>query len=508
MSQSLLAFDTDRIKSYVFATDMLKEIRGASSILDHLNRKKMGTIVGGKRYYAHGGGGLFLVETAVVEDVILRVQRVYAERTGGAATITGVSVELPADFDAQTDDVREWWKLLGYRLKAAKARNRDYQTSVSHPLFRPGDTDGHFYATATGEEQQLISRVSRLKREENARLKHEWKKAKEQERPERFEDIALVSTPQNYFGLMVADGDSLGQVLERCTTLTEIKALAESIFQTLKEVMQQAAKDCALESNHYDILLLGGDDLVVALPVQKALDFAMRVSENFTMQMQQAIRSNPNLPERLANERFTLSTAVVWAHTSFPFGTWYDLAENALKFTKQQRAIRQQTSENAIEPLINFLVVSSANHLKFENYYEKVLTRKHEAKHEQIIRTMRPYTVSDLRKLVAYRKGQLRNIPRSKLEALRQSVFQPTYQQAMLDALRVLVHWRSEKGKEAVQQLIRERMDDKGSLLFPFIKTEAADEFDEDETMTTYQTPLADLAELWDFLPGGDEDAA
>lgn len=38
MSKTLVALDTDHIKRYVFATNKLKEIRGASSILDHLNR--------------------------------------------------------------------------------------------------------------------------------------------------------------------------------------------------------------------------------------------------------------------------------------------------------------------------------------------------------------------------------------------------------------------------------------------------------------------------------------
>ncbi len=40
VSQSLIAFDTDHIKGYVFGTNRLKEIRGASSILDRLNREK------------------------------------------------------------------------------------------------------------------------------------------------------------------------------------------------------------------------------------------------------------------------------------------------------------------------------------------------------------------------------------------------------------------------------------------------------------------------------------
>ena len=38
MELSLIAFDTDHIKRYVFATEKLKEIRGASSLLDYLNR--------------------------------------------------------------------------------------------------------------------------------------------------------------------------------------------------------------------------------------------------------------------------------------------------------------------------------------------------------------------------------------------------------------------------------------------------------------------------------------
>ena len=36
---SVLSFDTDRIKKYIFATSKLKEIRGASALLDSLNRE-------------------------------------------------------------------------------------------------------------------------------------------------------------------------------------------------------------------------------------------------------------------------------------------------------------------------------------------------------------------------------------------------------------------------------------------------------------------------------------
>ncbi|NJN68124.1 MAG: hypothetical protein HC884_16135 [Chloroflexaceae bacterium] len=516
MSQSLLSFDTDRIKSYVFASDLLREIRGASNLLDELNREKLPQLVlgdragePGKTWYSAGGSGLFVVETAEVEEMIHRVQQAYAEQTGGAATITGVAVELPPVFQVQTDDIRPFWKLLGYRLKAAKTRNRDYQASVSHPLFRPGETDGSCYATDEDDEGQPISRASLLKSNRNRRLRDDREK-RGKPLPEDFAEIARASIPQNYFALMVADGDSLGQTLEQCETLPEIVAFSRCMHQTLTEVVKQAAQNLAIQSRHHDVLLQAGDDLVVALPAHQALAFAKQVAEQFTAQMQQAARQDDTLPRFLADCPPTLSTAVVWSHVKFPFGAWRSIAESALAFTKQQRAARLQANPRATEPLINFLVVSSANHLEFKDYYNSVLVWKHETCYEQIVRTMRPYTVSGLQRLVACRQKTLRNIPRSKLEALRQAVFQPTYQQAMLDALRVLVHWRSETGKQAVQNLVSSSMEEmgaSGNMLFPFIKTEAPDEFDEDEMMQTYRTPLADLAELWDFLPGGGEDA-
>ncbi|HLC15822.1 MAG TPA: hypothetical protein VJL89_06310 [Thermodesulfovibrionia bacterium] len=41
MNRVIASFDTDRIKEYVFSTGILKEIRGASTLLDELNRKEM-----------------------------------------------------------------------------------------------------------------------------------------------------------------------------------------------------------------------------------------------------------------------------------------------------------------------------------------------------------------------------------------------------------------------------------------------------------------------------------
>ncbi len=516
MSKSLISFDTDRIKNYVFATDTLKEIRGASHLLDYLNREKMKNIVGGTCYYAHGGSGLFCIETDRVNDVIQQVQRMYREQTGGAASITGVAVELPNGFDENHDNVQLLWKLLGYRLKAEKARNQEYITTVTHPLLHFGESDGNFYATDIAsaidadEGQYLISRVSRLKQKENIRVKIKNYQAGRAQ-PERFDDIAKASTPQNYFALMVADGDGLGQVLDKCDTLPQIAALATCIHETLTTLVKQVAEQLGIEEKQHDVLLLGGDDLVVALPADKALAFAMQVTEQFTDQMKCALQGSGILPSNIVNKPFTLSTAVVWAHTKFPFGAWHSIAESVLKFAKTERAKRLQKDPNNTKPLINFLVISSANHLDFSDYYGNVFTYNigddpRTGSKQKVVRTMRPYTVADLQRLVDYRQKALRSMPRSKLESLRKAVFQSSLHQAMLDSLRVLVHWRGGKTREAVRNLLLESTTNNADILrsFPFVRTESPDPFDDEETIITYRTPLADLAELWDFIPPGE----
>src|SRR5487761_1722172 len=113
VSRSLIAFDTDHIKGYVFGTNKLKEIRGASSILDKLNRVE--TVEVAKSFdaetiYAHGGSALFIVDSQRAEALGKAVQRLYHERTGGGASITYAVQDIPGD-DSQP--IMAAWQLPG-----------------------------------------------------------------------------------------------------------------------------------------------------------------------------------------------------------------------------------------------------------------------------------------------------------------------------------------------------------------------------------------------------------
>ncbi len=103
MRKSLVALDTNHIKGYVFGTDKLKEIRGASSLLDLLNRKRMVDLAYSldssfkkeQIIYANGGSGLFVVDEDKADYFCQQVQQAFKNVSGDGASITCFVQELP-----------------------------------------------------------------------------------------------------------------------------------------------------------------------------------------------------------------------------------------------------------------------------------------------------------------------------------------------------------------------------------------------------------------------------
>src|SRR3954469_14147310 len=90
----LAVVGTQRVKGYVFASPILRETRGASLLLDRLNRRETKTILdqmGGRSVYLGGGSGRALFESRErAEEFALRVQALYREQAWSAR----VSVEV------------------------------------------------------------------------------------------------------------------------------------------------------------------------------------------------------------------------------------------------------------------------------------------------------------------------------------------------------------------------------------------------------------------------------
>lgn len=531
MPKSLLAFDTDRIKSYVFATVKLKEIRGASAILDELNRVAMVDTVEkmeGHKIYANGGSGLFILDSNRAEEARAAVEKLYRQETG-TASITGASVELPSNYK-DGDNIQPYFQTLGYRLRAAKDSKPGSAALVTHPYLRFCDSCGTEYAeeeyTESGETVLLCTSCVRKRAEDSAikeaihriikdvvanrpvskiglwptlipgLAEQNYKYLEGYDRPDDFETLAKISTPRNYIGLIYADGDSMGRELEKLRSETDFRDFSDTVDSGIYQAVATAVtKHLQPAGNQkfwpFDILMLGGDDLVMVTPADKVLDVGLTIMEQF---------SNVTGGKRL-------SVGIAIAHANYPFGQLRALAENTLKFAKKEGAKRRQAGQQWKGGLLNFVVVSSANHLEFGEYYNADLTGYADVSDAQgnkpanLFRTLRPYNATNFRKLLDIARSEpISKMPRGKLQQLRQSLFK-SKNQAMIDGLTILFHWHSEKQREAIQKIVYEEFNNQPEHgpMFPWYQVGPKSE-------PQFYTPLLDLIEIFNFVSGGKQE--
>lgn len=169
--------------------------------------------------------------------------------------------------------------------------------------------------------------------------------------------------------------------------------------------------------------------------------------------------------------------------TNFHLRFFLHLTESALKFAKTEGVKRGERG------LINFLAVSNANHLDFGKFYKSDLV--FEDNTLKVIRSRRPYTPDALKQLLKAR-ADMKDAPRTKIQQLRQAVFQPSHAKASLESILALSHWRNREQRKYFINMLREFLEEgEGTWIFPWTKRN-----------NELRTPFADLAEIYDFTEG------
>ncbi|MBA2394155.1 MAG: hypothetical protein H0V70_15615, partial [Ktedonobacteraceae bacterium] len=498
MGLSLIAFDTDHIKRYVFGTEKLKEIRGASSLLDSLNRivmTKLANEYDAQPVYANGGSGQFIVATERADLFGKEVQQKYLAVTGGGASITFVSIPLPEHIvDISDDDIMDTFELLQWHLQEEKLHSPEIFALASHPFLRLCDSCGTEYADAQKESKDVIRdaddldeqycSICQLKRVRDKKIKRliersiqvtkAGKKTRDDEylwdqiissldamgydlpedidRPNDFNAFSNFKGAKNYLGLIYADANNMGRAIEHHRSLAARKEFAETIdkaiytsvctaiFRHLKindhlKPVDQRSDDLLHPIFPFDILLMGGDDICMVVPASAAMDVALTIAETF---------------RRETHEEHTLSVGVVLAPVTYPFGFLREMAESNLKFAKKAgadvNAQARKSSTTIDDTRINFMIVTGSSSSNFSSIYNTIYRRQDEALHQEFHATLRPYAPESLHILLnAIRGKEGANLGRSKLHQIREAVFQMNLTTSVIDGLTVLRNWREKQ---------------------------------------------------------------
>ena len=454
----LVQIDVPSIKSYVFGTDPLNEVRGASAWLDRLNRYEMERVLDEhletadlETIYANGGSAQFIVrrcDADIVESACRRMVRFVRDRTGGEVRPAYGIAPLPdGGYRGAVDRAH-------FQLRCRRGFGGGCHSASTLPAIMECGSASHLpaarFADHGAEGVTMLSAASHRKAREGreSRAGAVWSMWMEhlasagpwpprEEWPAlRCADMTAIgdrSSRRNYVGVVYADGNAMGKIVqaldspETCRHFSEIvdESIREACFSGLDAVMNTDVKyirdsidrDDRPPPLPADILLLGGDDLLVALPADRALDFAWHVTgefERLTRAKIEAVQDDGArrfFREHRGDNGFTISCGVAIVRSTYPFYLALDLATDLLQNAKRGPNAMNGKRDTA---RIDFHVVAGANSLDLQDVRRTTYHTASEAP-----RTLRPLTRSQLQEVrAAVRELRSANFPRSKLHEL------------------------------------------------------------------------------------------
>lgn len=469
----LVAFDTDRIKQYLFSTNKLKEIRGASALLVELNEENEGHLGQTEEVardncpqletvYAGGGGALFITPSETdAQKVIAAVEKLYRQRTA-VASITGECLPLaPATrqqgFGSRVQDVM-------HLVKRNKARKAEMPLLPVEFYFHICDACGQHPAASRQRDEEgrdrLVCRACLIK---HRSVPGDWRRE-----PNDFEQLGALSKPFGYLGFLYADGNQMGSRLSALATTEAYTHFSRGVRDLLKNAIGRAVR---IQGLRHDLipcieLLLGGDDLLLVTTADLALPIAIEMARLFEHNSRQLLME-VGLP---VDPPLTLAIGVVLAHVDYPIAEFHRVSELRLHSAKR-RCFELGYATGAID----FEVITSAvGHEDERPYHNK-----------------RPYPLSELDMLLDHaRKFKDVSFPTSQLQTMYESLYLPK-NIATLASIAALARMRSQPRKA-----MRDFFLWSGSLALHHLPPWSVPTFPSDKSPLT---AMGDLVEIYPF---------
>ncbi len=338
--------------------------------------------------------------------------------------------------------------------------------------------------------------------------------------PNDLNDIAKASDPDSYIAFIYADGNNMGAYLENIETPAQYRQFSERVF-----VAMQAAAFKALEKLEpikvedeegkryvfpFEIVSIGGDDLLIIVPGSKAFEVVKSIGENFDNVFQSKTRftgtDNLSKSQRYnakgwaskqdKQPEFSMSLGFVIAEAHTPIAFLEHLADRLLKSAKSKAKTLIKEDVGYRGGTVDFLVLKSISMItsNLSDFRKKFYMTDTENS-----LTMRPFTLHELEGFIKtiedFKKGKF---PRSQLYQLRESL-KLGRATSTLDYLYFRSRLDSEDGKRLQNQIEHywRSASDKNNNSGPWYAIPQQSEKDK----ICYETLLFDLIEAYDFIP-------
>lgn len=525
-----------KVKEYLLETNKIKEIRGASTILDKINREIIPNKID-KEYikecivYA-GGGNVLLVASKGKkgEEISKEIEEIYEDSTILAQNVA-ISKEVSL-FDISKVNYKNTISKIENILNERQMAKIDYRTNDFRGNLNYFGKNTKKFSEYKGKEELCSSCNIRLakyiypKNSENLKLclsclhkniignkntdfykksfKEDYKKYAENKgiiinsgaEINTLEDIKSDST--NSIGVIYGDGNNMGAVIKNVSNILEMKYFSNKTENSIFEAVYGALSKM-LGSDKFEIIALGGDDIFIIVPGENAIGIAKEIGKRFDSVFK-------NYSEE-SDENLTMSLGVVIAKYNKPIQYLFDMAMQLLKSAKKKA---KKEKKGTIDLIILETDAGFASNVKYLR--SKLITNEK-------VCTLKPYTYEDLESLIRIitilkgNKGEKANDFRGKAYRFFEATMQMNVEEGNLYYAYQRARMDSKNNKKDCNEDKDRDKDREKKILDSIYK-----EFNEKNyTCNSSQLYIkdkekrnlsiwGDIVELWDYVQEGDID--
>ncbi|WP_294878771.1 hypothetical protein [Sulfurimonas sp. RIFOXYB12_FULL_35_9] len=357
MSRYLYGASVQGIQEFIFKTNQLQEIVGASEIVKSLEvefENISGYQKGDKNILLNAAGNVKAIfeDEQKVQNVVKKFPKKIMQKAYGI-TISQAVVKMEGKFSEQKEAINEQKEAINELEKRLKIqRNKpsipldlsinimELAPKTARPLFKQNKKQKSDVATT--QKRDAYAKWFRAERKKNKKFVN-------------LKELSQLSNSKSKLAVIHADGNGLGQLIPKLSNISEFSV---NLDNATKDAYREAKK--IVQDNKIRKIILDGDDMTVICDASYALEFTKVFLEKFE-----------ELTEKYTNHKLTACAGIAYCNEKYPFHYAVSLAEALCSATKKHaKAIDKDLAPSSLM----FHNIQSSNFQSWEKFIEDELT--------------------------------------------------------------------------------------------------------------------------------------
>ena len=360
----------------------------------------------------------------------------------------------------------------------------------------------------------------------------------EVEEARSLREIASASTPSGFVAYIYADGNNMGgYIRQRIKTPQDYRLFSKDIFDATEKSVYKAlaqylhpykytpdakssrTKKEAVWIHPFEIITIGGDDVLLVVPANKALEISKAIGDEFEEHLWRTGRYSlePTTPNLLAHRYTTgnippaskcllsMSTGVLITAQDTPIYYADKLVSQLLKSAKKY-AKELKKDHKYYGGTVDFLVMKAVTMISsnIKEFREQGLIKNKDGESKLKLYAS-PYTLYELGGLLETAKAfKQAEFPRSQLYQIR-SLLERGKRTAILNYRYFRIRLTNEAAKQELKKQFEsawcqpKELSNNGNLA-PWMSLQETDSQDANNSKMTYETIWRELVDLYPFI--------